>query len=321
MNRHGVGTGLAQTMGLGQIGEGLGSGLSRIQRLAKCAPYYWRLLKSLPYGATRRLTRRETRDYPIIEPFFKDKYGLEIGGPSPTFCRNRLIPVYDRCRKIDNCNFSSQTIWSAPAHNPEPQRPFSKEYVAEATDLSQIPDGSYDFVLAAHVLEHVANPLRALQEWRRVLRPRGAMLVIVPDRRMSFDHRRVPTSFEHIESDFRNGKNEDDLTHLDEILALHDIALDPGAGSSLQFRERCLNNSAVRAMHQHVFVPEVLVRMFSAVQMLLLSVSIERPAHIIALACRVDAVEREAAEAKNLGFLEETAEWRRYDPLKSKKRL
>jgi len=59
-----------------QRGEGLGGGFSRIQHLANCVPYYWRRFKSLPYGAARRLTRREARDYPIMEPFFKDKYGL-----------------------------------------------------------------------------------------------------------------------------------------------------------------------------------------------------------------------------------------------------
>jgi SAM-dependent methyltransferase len=298
--------------------------ISTVQFLTAHAPYYWRLLKSLPYGATRRITRRKCVGYPIMEPFFEDRYGLEMGGPSPIFWDNKLIPVYDRCRELDNCNFASRTIWHVPGDvtrdvpkpGPEPGFGFARQYVAEASDLSQIRDGTYDFLLASHVLEHVANPLRALEEWRRVLGPKGAMLVIVPDRRGTFDHRRAPTTFEHVEADFRDNTEEGDLTHLDEILALHDLALDPGAGSRSQFQERCLNNAAVRALHHHVFIPEVLVRMFSRVQMRVLSVAIERPFHIVVFAQRVDAVDREEAELQNLRFLGESAEWREHDPLK-----
>jgi SAM-dependent methyltransferase len=289
--------------------------LSKFQLLATRAPYYWRLLKSLPYGATRRLTRGKCRGYPQMEPFLRNKYGLEIGGPSPIFYGNRLVPVYDRCRKMDNSNFSSQNIWNLPGRKSEPGFSFARQYVAEASDLTQIPDETYDFLLASHVLEHVANPLRALEEWKRVLIPEGAMLVIVPDRRGTFDHRRAPTCFEHMEEDFRSNTSEDDLSHLDEILALHDIALDPGVGSRLQFQERCRNNAAVRAMHHHVFVPEALIRMFSHVQMRVLSVALERPSHIVVFAQRVDAADGDDAERKNLGFLGEDAEWRLHDPL------
>jgi SAM-dependent methyltransferase len=273
----------AERIDPGRSDLGPGGGISKIQLLASRGPYYWRWVKSLPYGATRRITRRKGRDYPVMEPFFTGKYGLEMGGPSPTFCGNRLFPVYDRCRGIDNCNFSGQTIWSATRGTGR-RCCFAKQYVAEATDLTQIPDETYDFLLASHVLEHMANPLRALEEWRRVLVPGGAMLVIVPDQRGTFDHRRAPTSFEHIVADFQNNTTEHDLSHLHEILALHDLALDPGAGSELQFRERCLDNAAIRALHHHVFVPEVLERMFSMVQMRVLSLGTERPFHIVAFA-------------------------------------
>jgi SAM-dependent methyltransferase len=296
-------------------GGGLTGALSRIQLLAAHSAYYWRWLKSLPHGAARRITRGRCRDYSVMEPFLRDKYGLEIGGPSPIFGANKLVPVYDQCRKMDNANFSSHTIWSLPGPNPEMSFSYQRQYVAEAGDLRQIPDETYDFVLASHVLEHVANPLRALEEWRRVLRPGGTMLVIVPDRRATFDHRRTPTRFEHLEEDFRSNTTEQDLTHLVEILALHDLTLDPDAGSVSQFRERCLRNAAVRAMHHHVFIPEVLVRMFSRIQMKVVSLGIERPFHVIGFAQRVDAVQRDESERQNLGFLEQNAGWRRHDPL------
>jgi SAM-dependent methyltransferase len=264
--------------------------LSRARMALNCYPYYRQLLHSLPYAAVRRITRRKCRSYSIIEPFVRNKVGLEIGGPSPTFREHKLIPVYDRCKRIDSCNFSSQTIWSDSDDAQKFGARLGKHYVAEACDLSTMRDGTYDFVLASHVLEHIANPLRALQEWTRVLSPGGVLLVIVPDKRGGFDHKRPFTPFAHIKQDFEANTGEDDLTHLTEILALHDLRLDPPAGTSEQFRERCLRNSSVRAIHHHVFSEDVLARMFAGLSLRALMIAMERPNHVIGFAQKERAV-------------------------------
>ena len=73
-------------------------------------------------------------------------------------------------------------------------------------------------MLASHVLEHLANPLGALAEWRRVVGAGGHILLIVPQREGTFDHRRPVTKLEHLRADARELTGEDDLTHLPEIL-------------------------------------------------------------------------------------------------------
>lgn len=45
-----------------------------------------------------------------------------------------------------------------------------------------VPDSSTDFVIHAHVWEHLANPLKGLDEWVRVVRAGGYILAIVPKR-------------------------------------------------------------------------------------------------------------------------------------------
>lgn len=52
---------------------------------------------------------------------------------------------------------------------------------ADAHDLSDFEDGSFGAVLASHVLEHLDDPMRALNEWLRVVGgdPR-ALFVVVP---------------------------------------------------------------------------------------------------------------------------------------------
>ncbi len=149
--------------------------------------------------------------------------------------------------------------------------------------------GSYDFVLASHVLEHVANPLRALREWKRVLKPEGVLLVLVPDKLTTFDHRRPFTTIEHLEADFRANTQENDLTHVDEILALHDLSLDLPAGSPEAFRERCLQNHSFRAVHHHVFSLEVLGLALQRSGLRVLVLATERPCHIVGFAQKVSS--------------------------------
>ncbi len=54
-------------------------------------------------------------------------------------------------------------------------------------DILSIPyaDASFDFVMAAHVIEHLPDPLCALKEMVRVLKP-GGMLLVCLTRRSKF---------------------------------------------------------------------------------------------------------------------------------------
>jgi ubiquinone/menaquinone biosynthesis C-methylase UbiE/predicted nuclease with TOPRIM domain len=52
--------------------------------------------------------------------------------------------------------------------------------IADATDLSRIPDHSIDLIACFETLEHVAHPEKMLGEFVRVLAPAGRLLVSVP---------------------------------------------------------------------------------------------------------------------------------------------
>jgi len=54
----------------------------------------------------------------------------------------------------------------------------------DAQYLNGVPDESVDFVHSSHCLEHMGNPLVALKNWLRVLRPGGHLIATVPEEEM-----------------------------------------------------------------------------------------------------------------------------------------
>jgi SAM-dependent methyltransferase len=71
--------------------------------------------------------------------------------------------------------------------------------------LSSVENGSIDFLIANHVIEHCENPIGTLTRWLDVLRPGGILFLAVPDKRYTFDRDRPLTSAEHILRDYHDG--------------------------------------------------------------------------------------------------------------------
>jgi SAM-dependent methyltransferase len=150
--------------------------------------------------------------------------------------------------------------------------------------MGRFPSGTYDFVLASHVLEHIANPIRALSEWKRLLRDQGVLVLLLPHKDKTFDHRRAVTSLAHLIADLQADIREDDLTHLPEILALHDLDRDPEAGDADDFRRRCLNNYRNRCLHHHVFDAGLVAEVAKSIGLALIAIEEVQPFHIVLLA-------------------------------------
>jgi SAM-dependent methyltransferase len=235
-----------------------------------------------------KIAHKRCAGYSTMRTYLEGKVGLEFGGPSSIFTRNNLIPIYNIAASIDNCNFAEQTLWSRSGSDYRFGRRAGKQFIIDACDPSCLPSEYYDFVVASHMLEHVANPLRALKAWKSLLKPSGSVLLVLPNRTGTFDHKRPFTTFDHIRADLESNVMEDDLTHLNEILELHDLKLDPQAGSPEKFRQRCLQNPSNRAIHHHVFSQELLVEMFAFLEMEIVNLTVERPYHLIVQARKND---------------------------------
>ena len=192
--------------------------------------------------------------------------GLEIGGPSPVFSGRSILPVYRVARSLDNCNFSSTTVFQGDIGGEERAFRFAKDkvglkFICEATDLGQIASEKYDFVISSHTIEHISNPLKALIEWKRLIRRGGLLLLVVPHKEWTFDHKRPVTKAEHLLEDYHNDIDENDLTHLPEILRDHDRSMDPMTRNLQDFLLRSRNNIRYRILHHHVFDTDLAVQM------------------------------------------------------------
>lgn len=82
--------------------------------------------------------------------------------------------------------------------------------------LATVADASQDFVIANQVVEHFENPLLALQNMLRVLKPGGILYLSLPDKRFSFDVDRPVTTVEHVLRDFAEGPAWSRTKHFEE---------------------------------------------------------------------------------------------------------
>jgi SAM-dependent methyltransferase len=245
-------------------------------------------------GSVRKVYRRllPQRAHAFLKhlPRFDGRCGIEIGGPTPwAFGPRGLVPVYPRVAELDNANFAATTVWegsirAGQTFHFDPRKRPGVQYVAEATDLSVIPSDAYDFLLSSHTLEHTANPIKALSEWIRVVRPGGLLLIVLPDKEHTFDHYRPVTTLEHMIEDFEAGRREDDLTHLDESVRLHDYSMTPEIPDAVAFKARGLKNFENRCLHHHTFTQRSACELLEYMRLDIIEQGSEPPFQLVALA-------------------------------------
>jgi SAM-dependent methyltransferase len=77
--------------------------------------------------------------------------------------------------------------------------------VDDGEKLNTIADGSQDFVIANHFLEHTQDPIGTLRRFLSVLRSGGVLYITIPDGGYTFDSGRPLTTVEHLVRDHEDG--------------------------------------------------------------------------------------------------------------------
>ncbi len=216
--------------------------------------------------------------------------GLEVGGPSADFAVGGRLPAYGALARVDGVQYAAETFWhgrmeAGEYHHGGPGGP-GRLHILEGGDLGALPAGSYDAVLSSHVVEHLADPIGALRGWVRIVRPGGHLLLVVPHKEGSFDHRRPTTTLAHLREDAERGTGEDDATHVAEALALHDLSRDLPEMTHERRRVELADNLRTRLLHHHVFTTRTVLELLDELGLAIRAVEARWPHDVFALARR-----------------------------------
>lgn len=117
--------------------------------------------------------------------------GIEIGALHSAW------PIHDNMsvRYIDRYSYD-ELVSQYPDLNPNDIA--KTDIIGDARSLESIEDGSQDFVLTSHVLEHSDNPIETLKVWLTKTKPGGTVILAVPNKDHTFDRDRPLTPFESL---------------------------------------------------------------------------------------------------------------------------
>ena len=134
--------------------------------------------------------------------------GLEIGALNSPF----EIPKSCQVKYLD-----LDTVKNLSDHFPElnPNSIISPDYIGdiEKTPIIQITKQKFDFIIANHVIEHMANPIMFIKNVWDTLNDSGCFILSSPDKDYTFDITREITTFEHILNDYRNNVTDVEDEH------------------------------------------------------------------------------------------------------------
>ena len=128
------------------------------------------------------------------------------------------------------------------------------KYSCPIENQDQIKDGSLDFIVAAHVIEHTPNPVGAIVECWKKLKSGGQLVLVVPDKRRTFDKTREITPLEHLVADFETPDRERDYMNYLDFFTNAKRSDNPARDA----REAHQNGIDI---HYHVFTPGSFMRM------------------------------------------------------------
>jgi SAM-dependent methyltransferase len=130
------------------------------------------------------------------------------------------MPIPLACQMIYGDVFSGEVL-KANLYDGQDSRDIIEPHVIVSFDsLEVFADKSLDFIVACHVIEHTANPIRAIVEGVRKLRKGGSLALVVPDMEKTFDRNRPVTPLDHLIRDYVDPSRERDKQNFQEFYKL-----------------------------------------------------------------------------------------------------
>lgn len=136
-----------------------------------------------------------------------------------------------------------------------------------------VPPGmKYDYALASHVIEHVADPIGWLRQIAFVLKDSGIVSLAVPDKERTFDHLRAVTRpADLIDGYIRRIPRPSPRHVFDHITSVSQIGFEPRPATPATIREAFEHAVAVHVseryvdVHCHVFTQDSFLKVFETI--------------------------------------------------------
>jgi SAM-dependent methyltransferase len=141
----------------------------------------------------------------------KETIGLEIGASDLPIIKTSV----GRCF---HANYHSKSellsLW-----NLDPNEVPDVDYIIPRSSLlsQRITNRKFDYIVLAHVLEHIADPIGYIQDLSRLLNGNGVIMMAIPDKRLTFDRNRELTRIEHLLNDYYEKSTYPSLEHIMEF--------------------------------------------------------------------------------------------------------
>jgi len=119
-----------------------------------------------------------------------------------------------------------------------------------------IVDDFFDFFCCSHVIEHTCNPIGAIEEWLRVVKPGGYVYFICPDKRETFDYDRPITPVSHLVEDYENDSVTTEYAHYLDCCTIINKA-------PTEAQRYYINQKNI---HVHVFTEESIMSLLSYIK-------------------------------------------------------
>lgn len=204
----------------------------------------------------RRASDRKTVREDVAVRFLRGD-GIEIGALDFPL----RVPRGARVRYVDYLD--AQALRSSPENTVHGADSLSApDIVDDGARLASFADSSVDFIIANHMLEHVEDPIEALVNQLRVIRPGGVLYLSLPDPRENFDRERELTTVEHLLRDHHEGPEVSRREHYEECARL----IEGRSEQDVPARAEEMEAEDLR-VHFHVWQPLRFVELLSALDM------------------------------------------------------
>jgi SAM-dependent methyltransferase len=182
--------------------------------------------------------------------------GIEFGaGPSPM-----AVPLHCRVFYSDRFSHAEQrdsVFVNAPVRADQIVPP---HFRSDLQHMEGLPTGAFDFLIASHVIEHIPNPIMAIERAYSRLKPGGRLVLVVPDMLKTFDRDRERTPLDHFILDHKAPSRRRDRDHFVEFYTKAFPVEEPR-------REKAIDDSwlAEDSIHFHTWTYESFMEMIEYV--------------------------------------------------------